>query len=163
MQGGKKLKRCPYCGFYPPAIYTYRLDDFCVSTLLKIWQHIIEQGTNQFRFKDLNLNHTENSRRTQLRFHALIAKVKNEKGRQIPDTWLLTERGTNFLHGRKVVPKYVLTQANKVIGHAKEYVSRQDFKVMRDFRTTFEIKNSKVIQIEQTQNQLFNTNFLYRS
>lgn len=154
MQFRGKLSRmqvCPYCGCTPPAKYKYFLDDLDISVLLKLWQAVIEQGINKIDVRNMWLSYGERSRLTQLRFHALITKVKNEKGKHIPATWLITKRGVDFLHGRIVVPAYVVTQDNKVIDHASERVHRRDFKILKDFQATYEIVGSKIIKLPMKQ------------
>jgi hypothetical protein len=148
-----------------PTIYRNKLDDLCVSLLLKIWRGVIEGGQNRINLKELELTYSERSKITQLRFHALVAKVKNEKGNHIPATWLITKRGSDFLHGRVAVPKYAWTQKNKVIAREdvktrvekatdKELnwlVARNDFKVLSEFSSTYEICGDRLIKIPVVQ------------
>jgi len=129
---------CRECGQCMPRIYKYHLDDSDVSLLLKIWHSVIRLGINDIDVREANLSHTERDRVTQLRFHAMIAKVKNNKGKQVPAHWLLTKRGCDFLKGKITTSKYVLTSKNQVIGHSPEQVSRKDFKILNDFGPHFE-------------------------
>jgi uncharacterized Fe-S radical SAM superfamily protein PflX len=102
----------------------------------------------------MDLSYGERSRITQLRFHALITKAKNEKGKHIAANWLITKRGADFLHGRIAIPEYVITQDNKVIDHASKNITKTDFEVLKDFRPTYEIINSRVIKLEMKQMSL---------
>lgn len=156
---------CPHCGQTMPKIYRNKLDDLCVSLLLKIWQGVVEFGQNKVNLKDLNLTYGERSKITQLRTHALVAKAKNEHGSHIPATWIITRRGSDFLHGRIAVPMYVWTQNNHVIPreevklrHDKAtdkelnwLVVRADYKTLKDFNSTFEIYNDQIIKIPIVQ------------
>ena len=90
---------------------------------------------------------------TQLRFHGLLAKVK-EQGKQKPNMWLLTRRAGDFLNGRKRVPAYVYTQNNKVIDRAMKKVTRKDFKILSDFNLTYEIIENKVVSLFPIQEKL---------
>lgn len=62
---------------------------------------------------------------TKLRFHALVAKVK-EDGVHDTGYWLLTRRGGEFLNGKTEIPKKVWTYRNKVVGHSEETVYIKD-------------------------------------
>jgi hypothetical protein len=63
-------------------------------------------------------NYSNLSNITNLRFHGLVAKVKDrEKKTHIKGRWLITKRGWEFLRGDLLLPKYVLTRDNKVVGH----------------------------------------------
>lgn len=63
----------------------------------------------------LNLKHSERTQLTKMRFHGLVAKVK-EDGRQIPRHWIITTKGWNFL-GNEAVPAKVIVYNNQVLGH----------------------------------------------
>ena len=161
-----KTKICHHCGFKPPTIYRYRLGDADVSTLLKIWHTVIEQGENVVDVRNINLTYTERSRTTQTRFHALIAKARDSRGKHIPAHWLITERGGKFLRGESAVPKYVWVQDNKVIPREnvynrtenendlkflKETVARDEYKILDNFGSSFEIREDRLIKIKQLQ------------
>lgn len=109
------------------------LDHADISLLLKVWQGVIESGVNDVDMRQLDLSYTERARATQLRFHALIAKVRNDKGRQVPAHWLLTKRGADFLKGRIEVPQFVITFRNEVVDHSASMVSKKDFRELDDF------------------------------
>ncbi len=150
------IHSCPECGvklhdFKKIETYRYKLDDTDISTLLKLWQYVIERGTNRINTAEVDLNKTEDRRVTQLRYHALIAKIKNQKGKHIARHWCLTKRGADFLKGKIVVPKYVTTKNNVVIGHSKELVHRSEYKILKDFQAGFEIINERVVQIKNKQ------------
>lgn len=159
---------CPNCGQAMPKIYRNKLDDLCVSLLLKIWHGVVEFNQNKVNLKNLNLTYGERSKITQLRTHALVAKAKNDHGAHIPATWLITKRGSDFLHGRVAVPRYVWTVNNHVIPRDeikirqpratdKELnwlVTRADYRTLKDFNSSFEIYNDSLIKIEVRQTQL---------
>ncbi|MFA4833605.1 MAG: hypothetical protein WC619_02015 [Patescibacteria group bacterium] len=143
---------CPHCGEYPSKKYKYHLDDLDVATLLKIWQAVIEQKSNRIDVSNINLDQSERLRLTQLRFHGLVAKVKNAFGKQVPNTWLITERGADFLHGRVAVPAWVITFRNHVIDHSLDTKTKSDFRILKDFRATYDIINNTIgIRILQTK------------
>jgi len=125
-----------------------------MSLLLKIWQGVIEAGQNKINLKNLDLTYGQRSKITQLRFHALVAKAKNEEGRHILATWLITKRGADFLHGRISIPKYVLTFQNEVIDHAEELISRADFRALENFNPTYEIIENHLVITAMSQAKL---------
>jgi hypothetical protein len=77
----------------------------------------------------------------------MIAKVKNVRGKQVGNHWLITDRAGKFLRGEIKVPAYVLTEQNKVIGHSPEFVYIKDFRILDDFRATYEIIGGEIKQI----------------
>lgn len=131
-------EKCPHCGFAPPKTYKYHLDDLNISTLLKLWNYSLKNKTYKINVKDVDLTQGERLRMTQLRFHALIAKVK-EDGKQKPNMWLITRRGSQFLKGNISIPAYVYTRANTIIGHAEEQLHKRDFKILSNFEPTYEV------------------------
>jgi len=136
---------CPYCECPIPKKYKYHLDDLDVSTLLKIWQAVIEQKENKINVSDIGLTQSERLRLTQLRFHALVAKYKTLQGTHVGNMWLITKRGGDFLKGDINVPSYVITWRNKVIDHSEEKKKKKDFKMLDDFRSTYEIMQGMLI------------------
>jgi len=52
----------------------------------------------------------------KLRLHGLIAKVKDERGKHVPRTWIVTGKGWRFLAGKPVQAR-VITYSNRVLGH----------------------------------------------
>lgn len=141
---------CEHCGSKINE-YRYPLDDLDVMTLRKIWEAMVRFNTNDVDVSNIGLKQTERLRMTQLRFHGMIAKVRNEAGKQVGNHWLITDRAGKFLRGEIGVPTYVLTKQNKVIGHAPTFVYLKDFRILDDFRATYEIVGGK-IQTKREQN-----------
>lgn len=129
---------CQHCGSVITT-YKYPLDDLDVSTLRKVWEAVVKSGRNDVDVSNIGLKQTERLRMTQLRFHGMVAKVKNEFGKQVGNHWLITDRAGKFLRGEIRVPSYVLTRQNRVIGHSNDPVGITDFRVLDDFRATYEI------------------------
>lgn len=139
-------RTCPHCNS-EITTYKYLLDDLDVTTLRKVWEAVVRQGTNDVDVSNIGLNQSERLRMTQLRFHGMIAKVKNVRGKQVGNHWLITDRAGKFLRGEIKVPAYVLTEQNKVIGHSPEFVYIKDFRILDDFRATYEIIGGEIKQI----------------
>ncbi len=118
-------KNCPTCGasmkqFWQP------LSPGLVKTLVKFKSKVVEKNSNKIHIpKDLQLDHNEYNNFQKLRYHALVAKYK-EDGMHIQGIWVLTARGSNFLKGKLPIPKKVLTFRNKVIGYSEELVFVKD-------------------------------------
>ena len=163
------IKICPYCGFAPPLIYRYKLSDLDISALLKIWHAVVESGENRVNVRNIGLSYSERSRLSQIRFHALIAKVKDDRDKHIPAHWLITKRGSEFLKGQISIPSYIWTQANHVIPREevykrtenpkdlkflKEFVTRADYKILKDFQSSYDILDNKLIKLPVVQMSL---------
>ncbi len=157
-------KKCHCCG-HNQKIYRYFLDDLDVSTLLKIWQAVVESGVNEVKVQSLDMTHAMKCRTTQLRYFGLLQKVRNEKGKHRSGMWLITRNGGDFIHGRKVVYYYVWTMNNRVIDREKiiqeteglnqpapadivKYASRCDYKVLKKFEPAYDIIGNKPIKID---------------
>ncbi len=130
-----------------PKKYKYGLDDLNVSTLLKLWTHVIETGENRIDVNQVNLTLAERLRITQLRFHALVAKVRNDKGNHVRRTWLITKRGGDFLKGKIDVPRFVFTLNNEVVGHSEELISKRKFRILDNFAPAYEIEQGFLIKL----------------
>lgn len=132
---------CTHCGAKITQ-YKYSIDDLNVSTLLKFKKAVVQLGRYKINVKTEipDLTQGERFRMTQLRFHGLVAKVKNEDDKQIPNMWLLTSRGQDFVEGVIDVPKWVMTFRNRVVKHSIETVNIRSFRMLSDFGPTYEQK-----------------------
>jgi len=117
---------CPHCG-QPMREYKVGITKMMISTLVKFRMAILDKGENKahllkdFEGKDYELTRHEWNNFTRLRFHALVAKVKDEAG-----YWLLTKRGADFLNGKIEIPKEVWIRNNRVKDHSEELVNITD-------------------------------------
>lgn len=66
--------------------------------------------------REVDLEHSERSQLSKMRQHGLVAKVKDETGKQISRHWLITKRGWDLLRGEPV-PAKVVVYNNQVLGH----------------------------------------------
>lgn len=143
MKESSKIERCPHC-FASLKAFWHRLSPGLVSDLVKAIQLVHSKNKNEFSLHDLDLSNSEYNNFQKLRFHALIAKVQENKG-----SWLITARGGQFLRGEITVPVSVQTFRNKVIGHAVEQVHISDYKnKIQEFDSQFayEYQRSDIIQ-----------------
>ena len=96
-------------------IYRYGISESMVR-VLKAMAKATEPNTGRSIDVDkINLKHSERTQLTKMRFHGLVAKVK-EDNVQIPRHWLITRRGWQFL-GNEQVPAKVIVYNNQVLGH----------------------------------------------
>jgi hypothetical protein len=99
-----------------------------VSALAKMYAHVIRTGKNDVNpRKDMDrteneLTKDEDGNWTKLRFHALIAKVK-ENGQHKRGRWLITRRGAQFLRGEIQIPARVWTFRNHIVERSEEMVT----------------------------------------
>ena len=111
---------CPYCGASLKK-YWHKITPGLVKVLVKCYMAVITKGKNKFTMKELELNHSEYGNFQKLRFHALIAKNK-EDGVVVNKEWIITKRGAEFLKGMIKIPRSVQTFRNRVVDHDTEMV-----------------------------------------
>jgi len=116
-------ERCEHCGAKMKR-YWHTMSPGLVRVLAKCYEYLLGQRAleNRFAMKDLNLDHSEYGNFQKLRFHALIAKVK-EDGERVEREWLITKRGADFLKGEIQIPARVQTFRNQVVDHDEELVT----------------------------------------
>lgn len=113
----------------------HKLTTGLVSILLNIHRTVSTKGRN-----DIHVNrevpevcgpqaYHKLSNISKLRFHALIAKVKDKDGKHVKGHWLITGHGGEFLRGEIEVPSIVETQKNIVKGHSGDMVSMARLKL----------------------------------
>lgn len=113
----------------------HRLTTGLVRILLNIHKTVQVKGRN-----DIHVNrevpevcgpqaYHQLSNTTKLRFHGLIAKVKDKDGNHVKGHWLITKRGGEFLRGEIDLPEFAHTQKNKVIDHSGNLVSMARLKL----------------------------------
>jgi hypothetical protein len=118
-------KYCDYCGARMK-MYWHSLTPGLVKTLVKIYKAVAQKGENKIHpHNEMNLTTTEHMNMTKLRFHAMIAKYK-ENGEIERGYWLITKRGSDFLKGKINVPHRVQTYRNRVKAHDENYVYVKD-------------------------------------
>lgn len=96
-------------------IYRYGISTSMVRVLRVMAKGTTTGTTRAIDVDDLSLRHSERTQLTKMRFHGLVAKVK-EDGHQIPRHWLITHKGWRFL-ANEPVPAKVVVYNNQVLGH----------------------------------------------
>lgn len=98
--------------------YWYKLTPGLIDILIILLDFVHENQRNSFNQKDVRdkLEPYQYTQFTKLRFHGLIAKIKDEDGIWHGD-WLITSRSAEFLRGDISIPQKVQTFRNRVIGH----------------------------------------------
>ena len=122
-------KHCEKCG-QKVEKYSVQLTEGIVRALIKFRQAIDRKKENRIHLLkdiqgDIKLTPHEWNNFTRLRFHALVAKFR-ENGKHVAGYWLLTKRGGEFLRGETDVPKTVTVFNNKVISHSEDRVFIKD-------------------------------------
>lgn len=115
--------KCVNCGANVNQ-YWYKITPGIVDILIILLNYVHEKNRNEFTIKEVRdrLSSIQYTQSTKLRFHALIAKVKDEDGKHT-GKWLITSRAADFLRGDITIPARVLTYRNKVIDHEDTNVS----------------------------------------
>jgi hypothetical protein len=107
--------KCPVCGANKMA-NSHALTPGLVSALKKMAQYCVQEKRRVVTKKELNkiLTFSESANWTKLRFHALIAKVKDEDGKN-HGKWIITRLGWQFLRGGCDLPKIRYSFRNRVV------------------------------------------------
>lgn len=107
--------------------YWYKLTPGLLDVLFILLEYVHTNDRNEFTAKEVRdrLKTFQYTQFTKLRFHGLIAKIKDENG-TFTGKWLITRRAGDFLRNEIVLPQKVQTQANKVIDYDDVNVSIRD-------------------------------------
>lgn len=107
--------------------YWYKLTPGLCDVLFIMVQYVHEQNRNEFTIKEIRhlLKTFQYTQTTKLRFHGLIAKIKDENGVH-HGKWLITRRAGDFMRNEIVLPQKVQTQNNLVIDYDDINVSIRD-------------------------------------
>jgi hypothetical protein len=97
-----------------------------IGSLIKLKQKVIEKDSNAIHLKQLTLSKSEYNNFQKLRYHGLVARVKNNQGEVETGYWLLTKRGNLFLMDKIVVPKKVLIFRNSIVDKSIEETKLSD-------------------------------------
>jgi hypothetical protein len=108
-----QIKVCSCCGA-KMKLHWHRLNKGLVNVLIKVRKQVIAKNENSVSISELNLSTTEFCNFQKLRYHAMIAKCKDEDGKRIGGKWLLTRRGNQFCKGLIEVPQKVGTFRNVI-------------------------------------------------
>lgn len=107
--------KCPSC-HQTIKIYRYGLNKTIASFMRAMADAARDTGVNDIDVSTISLSYSVRTQITKLRLHGLVARVKNEAGVQIPNRWLITNKGWDFVNG-KPIPSKVVVYNNQVLGH----------------------------------------------
>lgn len=107
--------------------YWYKITPGLLDVLFILLEYVHDTDKNEFTAKEVRdrLKTFQYTQFTKLRFHGLIAKIKDENG-TFTGKWLITRRAGDFMRNEIVLPQKVQTQANKVIDYDDVNVSIRD-------------------------------------
>lgn len=156
MKKNREDWECPTCHHIHHK-FKVSFDSANMSTLLKIWNAIIEEGKNEVHVGSIGLTYTERSRMTHLRLHGMIHKITKADGSHKRGFWLMTRKGCQFVKGEIKTPKHIWIMNNEKIGVEEELVDRSDFRVMKEFTPNYEweIIDGHVLRKVERQTTLF--------
>jgi hypothetical protein len=113
---------CPHCGAKMQA-YWQRLSPGLVQTLVKFRHAVLKKGENKIHVpKEVDFTKNEYNNFQRLRYHALVAKVKDKEGKRLSAYWLITRRGNQFCKGEATIPEKVKTFRNKIVEYGDKKV-----------------------------------------
>lgn len=116
-----------HCGTCMQTIkfYRYKINKSHVTFMRAMADAVHNTGANNVDIATIGVPYSVRSQVTKLRQHGLIARVKNDKGAQIPRRWLIATKGWAFLNG-KTIPSKVVVFNNQVLGHDGDPVNVYD-------------------------------------
>jgi hypothetical protein len=123
----KPKELCPCCGA-SMRVYKEKLTKGLVVSLLKFRDVVVSTNSNEIHVPTkLPFSYNEYCNFQKLRYHGLVAKVKDkETGEKKAGYWLLTRRGNQFCKKEVAIPEYVETFRNKIVERAESKISILD-------------------------------------
>jgi hypothetical protein len=104
--------------------YWQRLSPGLVNTLIKFRQAVLRKRENKVHVpKEVEFTKNEYNNFQKLRYHALVAKVKDKQGNRVSAYWLITRRGNQFCKGEISIPEKVKTFRNKITEYGEKKVN----------------------------------------
>lgn len=105
-------------------VYKYRVNEKMARLLRRMSAVVagwLDKGlelkeANKVNFDDIKGEYSEKTQRSKMRLHGLIARAKDEQGKPIENTWLITKKGWDFLDGAAIT-EGVAVFDNQVLGH----------------------------------------------
>jgi len=115
--------KCPHCGA-SMKMHWHRISKGLAQTLVKFREVVVHGGKfNKVHLtRDMNLTKNEYNNFQKLRYHGLVAKVK-ENGNRVEGYWLLTKRGNLFCKNQLMIPQKVQTFRNKIEKKSEAFVN----------------------------------------
>lgn len=138
---------CSHCGelHTPQLAHKESIEKRKLLMLKAAANWVVEHKQNDFKKKDLDLARFGQSAYGNfgaLRYHALIAKVKDKQtGKPVKGRWLVTKQGWQFLRGVLDIPKFVLVKDNHIVpgSHSKRLINVRNVYYGSDIiNTTFQ-------------------------
>jgi hypothetical protein len=120
----KQKEVCPCCGA-SMRVYKEKLTKGLCLSLLKFRDVVIATNSNEIHVPtQVKFNHNEFGNFQKLRYHGLVAKVKDkETGEKKSGYWLLTRRGNQFCKSEIQISEFVETFRNKIVNRAEAKIS----------------------------------------
>lgn len=104
------------------SIYRYTVNKAVATFLRAMGDETRATGVNDVDVSTIGIAYSVRTQVSKIRQHGLIARVKDERGVQIPSHWLVTSRGYDFLNGLPIRSKVVVFN-NQVLGHEGDDVT----------------------------------------
>lgn len=97
-------------------LYKYRANKTMARILRLMANATDSQQDRAIDIETINLKYHERGQITKMRFHGLVAKVKDADGHHKGRHWLITRKGWDWLGGKEIPAKAVVYN-NQVLGH----------------------------------------------
>lgn len=147
MKSDGGLDTCEHCGARLSGRWE-RVTPGLVAMLVKFKRAVLAKNENRIHvWKEAALTNNETHNFQKLRFHALVAKVRDSDGKHEIGYWLLTRRGNRFLKGLEAIPRRVFVFRNEVKDHDAGFVDIADVMGSREL-PYFETRDTLEYQID---------------
>lgn len=103
-------------------IYRYRINKTHASFMKAMANAVRDTEVNDVDISTIGIAYSTRTQVSKIRQHGLIARIKDERGVQIPRRWLITHKGWEFLNGQAIAEKVVIYN-NQVLGHEGNLVN----------------------------------------
>lgn len=97
-------------------IYRYRVNKVHCEFLKAMANAVRDTGINDVDISTIGIAYSTRTQCSKIRQHGLIARIKDERGVQLPRRWLITHKGWQFINGA-AIPGKVVVYNNQVLGH----------------------------------------------
>lgn len=140
-----------------PKTYKYYMNNTMIEILMAVWRAVIDQGHYVIDINKSDINPRIRPSLTKAGKFGLISQQKDANGDKIPNKWLLTKLGSDFLHGRAGVREWVEVRKNHIVNRSENLVWKENFKEIREYKPPYEIIGNQLIKID---NKIIQMNLL---
>lgn len=134
---------CSNCGeiHLPAPAHKEVLNKMKVVMLRRAADHVIKTMDNKFMVREISRpeEYSMFHNFQKLRYHGLIAPIRDENGKKLKGQWLITRNGWAFVRGEIELSKFVLVANNHIRERSEKKVSLREVNAqVLEIQTRFE-------------------------